>query len=134
LSNQSSTDSRDNGVVHIVDDELDILSVITTALLRDGYLVHSFNNASKALEDFDICNKKISIVITDLRLPGHTGFEIARKARAVKPDVPIILMTAFEINTSEFEKVFPSLTGVALLQKPFTIDILLDTIKRALLA
>ena len=76
------------------------------------------------------CNKKISMVITDIRMPGRSGFEIAREARAIVPDVPIVFLTGFEINRSEFQSMFPSLRGVEFLKKPFHKDKLLDTVKQ----
>ncbi|WP_148681479.1 response regulator [Candidatus Nitrososphaera gargensis] len=39
-------------------------------------------------------------------MPRHSGFELARRTRAIVPDVPIIFMTAFEIDQIEFEKYF----------------------------
>jgi DNA-binding NtrC family response regulator len=121
---------KGSGIVHIIDDEPDIVDVAAIGLTKEGYTVHSFSNPSKALEDIDECNKKMSIVITDIRMPGHTGFEIARKARAVHPDVPIVFMTSFEILPSEFEKVFRSLKGVDFLQKPFHLSTLIETVRK----
>jgi DNA-binding NtrC family response regulator len=113
-----------------VDDDTDIVRIAATALLNDGYLVHSFSSPAKAMEDFDECNKKMSIVITDIRMPGHSGFDIARKARAVNPNIPIVFMTAFEIMPDELKTVFPSLQGVDTLQKPFSIVKLLDMVRK----
>jgi CheY-like chemotaxis protein len=51
--------------------------------------------------------------------------------RAVKPDVPIIIiMTAFEVNGIEFRREFPSLRVDAFLQKPFTIKALIQAVEQ----
>ncbi len=70
------------------------------------------------------------MLITDVRMPGYSGFDIARRARAVVPDVPDIFMTAFEINQGEFEKMFPSLKVEEFLQKPFLMNRLLQVVRQ----
>lgn len=98
------------GVLHLIDDEKDIVTTVTAALEREGYQVHSFAIISELLRDIEQkCRENTSMLITDVRMPGGSGFEVARKVRAVKPDVPIIFMTAFEINPPEFERVFHKL-------------------------
>jgi FixJ family two-component response regulator len=124
------TRTTDEGVVHIIDDEPGIVNLATSILQNSGYKVHSFSDTSKALEDMALCNKKISMILTDIRMPGHNGFEIAREARAIVPDVPIVFLTGFEISRFEFQSMFPSLKGVNFLQKPFHKDKLLDTVKQ----
>ncbi|HKU48523.1 MAG TPA: response regulator [Nitrososphaera sp.] len=126
----SDDDKQERGIVHIIDDEADIVRVASTALLSSGYIVHSFSDPSKAMEDMEECNKKMSVVITDIRMPGYNGFEIARKAREVNPSVPIVFMTAFEIIPSEFQKLFPSLQGVDMLKKPFHMTDLLAIVRK----
>jgi CheY-like chemotaxis protein len=71
----------------------------------------------------------MSMLITDIRMPGYSGFELARQARRVNPDLPVVFMTAFEVNLIEFEKIFPSLKANDLLQKPFHIDKLVGLLK-----
>ena len=120
----------DAGVIHIVDDEKDIVTVATMALEQKGYAVHSFSDSSEALADIELkCKKKVKMLITDVRMPGPNGFEVARRTRAVAPDVPVIFMTAFEVNPLEFEKVFPSFKISAFLQKPFHIEKLLEVVR-----
>jgi CheY-like chemotaxis protein len=64
-------------------------------------------------------------------MPKHNGFEIARRTRAIIPDVPVIFMTAFEINPGEFDKVFPTLDGLnGFLKKPVTIQGLLKKVRQ----
>jgi FixJ family two-component response regulator len=118
-------------VIHLVDDEPDIVSTATNALRKSGYNVHSFSSPSKALHDIEMaCKKHVGMLITDVRMPGYSGFEIARRTRLVKPEVPVIFMTAFEMNFSEFEKMFPSLKVHDFLQKPFHVNGLLGMVKK----
>ena len=131
MDDEPELNTSDKGVIHIVDDERDIVTVVSRALQGEGYLVHSFSDAAKALEDIELkCRKKVRMLITDIRMPGYSGFEIARRTRQIVPDVPVLFMTAFEINMFEFEKVFPSLGGLnAFIQKPVTIKRLIEVVK-----
>jgi two-component system response regulator FlrC len=70
------------------------------------------------------------MLITDVRMPGYSGFDIARRSRAVVPDLPVVFMTAFEINQTEFEKMFPSLKVEDFLQKPFRMNRLLRIVEQ----
>jgi DNA-binding NtrC family response regulator len=117
------------GIIHIVDDEPDILNIAADALRNSGYEVHSFSNPSEAFIDIEECGGKTSMLITDIRMPGHSGFELARQARMINPNLPVVFMTAFEVNLIEFEKIFPSLKVNDLLQKPFHIDKLVGLVK-----
>lgn len=120
-----------NRAIHIIDDEKDIVTAAASALKRHGYAVHSFSSASEALEDIEMkCRERVSMLITDVRMPAHSGFEIARRTRAIIPDVPVVFMTAFEINTTEFDKIFPSLKVNEFLQKPFQLQRLLQVVKK----
>ena len=117
--------------IHIIDDEKDIVNAAASALNRHGYSVHSFSSASEALEDIEMkCRERVSMLITDVRMPAYSGFEIARRTRAITPDVPVVFMTAFEINTTEFDKIFPSLKVNEFLQKPFQLQRLLQVVKK----
>ena len=49
------------------------------------------------------------------------GYEFVRKVKGIKPEVKIILMSAFEINDIELSKVLPDIKIDAFLQKPFSI-------------
>jgi DNA-binding NtrC family response regulator len=120
MSTGSSFVRRKKGVIHVVDDERDIITVATAALEREGYTVHSFTNPKEALNDIEKrSKKKVSILITDVRMPLHSGFEIARRTKDIVPDVTVVFMTVFEINSPEFDRLFPSLQISDFLQKPF---------------
>lgn len=120
-----------DNVIHLIDDEPDIVSVAAAALQSNGYAVHSFSDPSKALEDIELkCRENVGLLITDIRMPGYSGFDIARRARMIVPDLPVVFMTAFEINQAEFEKMFPSLKVEEFLQKPFRTNRLLQIVRQ----
>lgn len=105
----------------IVDDESDNLYILRSALFKaTGHETISFTDPLKALDYFrqnaDLC----ALVVTDIRMPGMSGFDLARLIRRIRSDTKIVFMTAFEVNMAEFEKVFPTLQVDGFIQKPFS--------------
>jgi DNA-binding NtrC family response regulator len=84
----------------VLDDELDITTVITTSLRRNGFNVFGFTKPFSALERFQMNFKDYSIILSDIRMPGMNGFEFVKKSKEFKPEVKVLLMTAFDINTN----------------------------------
>jgi two-component system response regulator MtrA len=75
----------------IIDDDVDLLDVMTYALRREGYEVISAADGLQALDRLrtDMPN----IVVLDIRLPRLNGFEVCRRIRHIS-EVPIIMVTA----------------------------------------
>jgi DNA-binding NtrC family response regulator len=103
----------------LVDDEADILTVMKKGL--SSYEVMSFSDPRAALNALKNNPTDYCILVTDLRMPGLTGFELAREAKKVNPDILVVLMTAFEIKLPEFNSVFPSTRIDGTLHKPFRL-------------
>ena len=87
-----------------------------------------FTNSSHALEHFRGRPNDYCIVVSDIRMPSPTGFELAKEIHKINPDVKIILMSSFEIHKSEFAKVLPSIRVEDFIQKPFSIAELKNTV------
>ena len=108
--------------VLIVDDEPDILTIFKQSLEKAGYSTYGFVNPSAALEHYLQNPQSYQIIISDVRMPGMSGLELARKVREVSQDVKIVLMSSFEITMPEFNKVLPSIKVDALLDKPIRLE------------
>jgi YesN/AraC family two-component response regulator len=67
-------------------------------------------------------------VLSDVRMPGFSGIQLAKKVKEINPAVKTVLMTAFEVRDSEFSKVFPSTQVDGFVQKPIGIKELTDKI------
>jgi DNA-binding response OmpR family regulator len=78
-------------VILCVDDEPLLLKVRELVLRGQGYKVETAPDAFKAMTIFE--SRDIDLVVTDYILPGEDGIEMARKMKALKPDVPIILLS-----------------------------------------
>lgn len=83
----------------IVEDELDLASIIKDYLERELYEVEICTEGDKAIEIFD--KFKPSLVILDLMLPGMNGYEICKNIR-IKSTIPILILSA---KIDEFDKV-----------------------------
>lgn len=113
----------------VIDDELDMLMLLRM-IIEDNtkYDVETTNNPSEALKL--LTERDYNLVISDLKMPGMDGIELFDELREIKPDVPVIIMTAYgSLETSEeaMKK------GVAdFITKPFRKDSILFTISRVL--
>ena len=112
----------------IVDDEFDIVQVLKLGLQQNGFLVDSFTTPEEALQSFKSNAEAYSLLLSDVRMPGLSGIQLARKVKEINPNVKVVLMTAFEIRDNEFSKVFPSSGIDGFVQKPIRIRGLADKI------
>src|SRR5918993_3937701 len=112
----------------VVDDEQDIITVIKKGLEGNQILVDEFTNSSHALEHFRRHPNDYCMVVSDIRMPSPTGFELAKEIHKINPDLKILLMSSFEIHKSEFAKVLPSIRVEDFIQKPVSIAELKNTV------
>jgi len=113
----------------VVDDETDILTIVGKGLENNGFSIVGFADPMKALQHFENGGDTFDIVVSDVRMPKLTGFQLTRRIKELHPEIKVILMSAFEINKSEFDKVLPSTKVDGFLTKPFSILQLLVVIK-----
>jgi PAS domain S-box-containing protein len=75
----------------LIDDEPDILRVLSISLKADGYEVIPALNGPEGLEAF--ARENPPIVITDIKMPGMDGIEVLEKIKALNPDTEVIIIT-----------------------------------------
>ena len=122
------TASQPSKTIFLVDDELDITTVMKKGLELNGFVVHAFNDPNKALQEFRENGTDCTVLLSDIRLPGMNGFQLASEVSKLRPDVRIVLMTSFEINKTDFDSVLPSTDVAAFMTKPVSQKKLLDTL------
>jgi CheY-like chemotaxis protein len=105
----------------LVDDDSDIVQVLNLGLTQNGFLVGAFTNPEEALQSFKSDAESYFLVLSDVRMPKLSGIQVARKVKAINPNVKVMLMTAFEIRDNEFSTVFPSTQVDGFVQKPIGI-------------
>jgi CheY-like chemotaxis protein len=110
-----------------VDDDKDILTLLKHALERNNYEVMAFSDPVKAREYLNSVNSP-EILISDVRMPVVSGFELAREAAKGHPHMKIMLLTSFEIDTNEFHQIFPSTRIDALINKPIATARFIDAV------
>lgn len=76
----------------LVDDEPNIRRILQVAFEKDGYFVSVAADAREALDCF--AKQAPDCVLTDVTMPGMTGYELLREIKA-KSDTPVVIMTAF---------------------------------------
>jgi response regulator RpfG family c-di-GMP phosphodiesterase len=123
-------DASPRKTVCLVDDEIDITLVMRKGLEQDGYIVHDYNDPIKAWDYFKENGRNCTVVLSDVRMPGMNGFEFCRRVKELRPEAPVLLISAFEINQSEFSKVMPHTTVDAFVQKPVTMRKLKEVIDK----
>lgn len=114
----------------VVDDELDIVVIFRQALARHGYAVFGFTDPALALEHFKLNSRDYALVISDVRMPRMSGFELAASVKAIKPDAKIVLMSAFEVNDLEFST--SAIKANDFLRKPVDMKTLVQRVRVAM--
>jgi DNA-binding NtrC family response regulator len=112
----------------VVDDDFDIVQALRLGLLKNRFLVNAFTNPEEALQSFQSNSESYCLMLSDIRMPGLSGIQLARKVKEVNPAVKTVLMTSFEIRDREFSKVFPSMHVDGFVQKPIGIGDLTNKI------
>jgi CheY-like chemotaxis protein len=99
----------------VVDDNDDFLSTIVQSLLSIGWDSIAVSDSQRAL---DVCGDgaAIDVVLADVVMPGMDGMEMARRMRALRPELPVILMTGFADTVDQ-----AIAAGAIPLLKPFSI-------------
>lgn len=110
------TDNSNKTTVLLVDDNKDVTSTIQKGLHKHGFEVKVFNEPAQALLQFK--PNWYDAIVLDVRMPGMTGFELARKIWAKDPDAKVCFFSAFEIYENEAKIVFKHLNTKCFIKKP----------------
>jgi DNA-binding response OmpR family regulator len=116
----------------VLDDELEIVSLIKHFLQRQGYSVFGFTDPMLAIEHFMLNSRNYSLVVCDVRMPAMNGFECVKKMREIVPSIKVILMSAFDINDPVYLTLSSSLKINGFIQKPFSLKELIFIIMKQL--
>ena len=111
-------------MVLVVDDEAIARSFIERALTQEGYQVLLAADGETALEVLRSMDRKVSLVITDLVMPGMGGHAFALEVKRLPSPPPVLYISAYEKPPGEMAKRF--------LQKPFSISDLTHAVRQLL--
>lgn len=90
-----------NERILFVDDEQSLAEIGKKMLEMLGYSVDSRTSSVEALACFQENPARFDLVITDMTMPNMTGLQLAKKIRALRPRIPIIICTGFSENINE---------------------------------
>lgn len=115
------TNPYKQSIILLVEDEETLALGLEFNLTDDGYSVDWAKDGKEALTLFE--SREYDLIILDIMLPFYDGFEIAKYVRAIKPQVPILMLTA---RTTPEDKIKGLEIGADdYLTKPFHLDELL---------
>lgn len=117
-----------SGRALIVDDNDSIRRLVVRVLQRSKVETEEASDGAEALRKID--SDDFDVVVLDLMMPGHSGFDVIRELRARRPEVlkKLIVMTAAAGKTTEgFES-----EVCAVVTKPFSIIDLTQTVQRCI--
>ncbi|HEX8072875.1 MAG TPA: sigma-54 dependent transcriptional regulator [Pyrinomonadaceae bacterium] len=112
----------------VVDDEQGMRQLLTLVFTRAGHQVRAAEHGRRALEL--LREQAADVIVSDVRMPDMNGIELLRSARALLPDVAVVLMTAFA-SVETAREAF-KLGADDFIQKPFDVDELKLIVERAL--
>ena len=113
--------------VLVVDDESSLLLTLAANLELEGFGIASASTGERALEL--LARERFDLVLTDVRMPGMNGVELFRRIREVEPELPVILMTAFAVESLIEDAITEGVFAV--LPKPFDIDLVIAAVLSA---
>ncbi len=108
----------------VVDDEDLLRDFFIMSLQHKGYVVRGACNGQEGAELFQREQESIGLLLTDLTMPHKGGIELIREVKAVKPELPILLMSGNHQEWSE------DLDGVTCIAKPFTFQTLVAEVEK----
>lgn len=114
----------------VVDDEPPIREVLRRMLVSLGYRVTSCATAADALATLSIDPADIDGAVFDYSMPGTGGIELAQRALALRPDLPILLATGFAEDLNEESARLLGLRSIV--QKPYSLQRLAEALRTAL--
>ncbi len=113
-----------------VDDEESIVETAMAVLKKLGYKVESFTDSAAALDAFTKAPDDFDLVITDQTMPKITGAMLAKKLKAIRLDIPVILCTGYSQTVSAEEAKAQGIEGY--LMKPLVKKEMAEAIRKVL--
>ena len=123
--------AKNRGTLMLVDDEKDIVTVFGSALRNSGFTVDSFNDPAQALSQFR--PNYYDLLLSDVKMPGMTGFELCGEIKKKDKQCKIVIMTAFEMYVKEIHEMYPLAQVELVIHKPVSMKELVKGIEAQLL-
>jgi CheY-like chemotaxis protein len=117
-------------LVLVVDDEPDVEALFRQQFRRDlraqRFVMDFANSAADALTRVDATDNSLILILSDINMPGMTGLEMLPKVKEMRPDVPVIMITAYGDADTKRKALEHGASG--LLTKPIDFAVLREEI------
>ena len=122
LNEQDKTENRFK--ILVVDDDENVREVLADLLLLEGHEVLLAEDGEKALSLFE--QERPDLIITDLGMPGISGWEVSRKVKSMQPSIKVIVISGWgaTLEKDQLERNFVD----QVLPKPFHLEQVKNTI------
>lgn len=128
-SKPSTATATSKPVVLVVDDDSLTRSVVARSVRRLGYEVVEADGADAALAVAADGGRRLDVLLVDAVMPATNGLELAERLRLVRPEVGVVLMSAYGRERAFGGRPLP--TGTTFVAKPFARDALKNALARA---
>ena len=126
-------------LILVVDDEADVEALFRQQFRRElraeRFILDFSASASEAVRRIEEVEAQLILILSDINMPGMTGLEMLPRIKAMRPDVPVIMITAYADSKTEANALSRGAAGV--LTKPVDFSVLrteIDTRLAALVA
>ena len=113
-------------VILVVDDESQIVSTVSEALVQSGFAVLSASSGEEALKVYGENQARVALVVLDLGMPGMGGKACLRELRRINPQARVLVASGYATDTQAQEVLREGAS--AFLPKPYRLDQLLDAV------
>jgi two-component system cell cycle sensor histidine kinase/response regulator CckA len=116
----------------VVEDEELLLELLKEMLEREGYRVITASDGNQAVNMYLHDKESISLVLSDMGLPGMGGWDVLRQLKAINPKVKVILSSGF-MDTKVRQEMIRS-GAKDFIQKPYTPEKVIQQIRASILS
>ena len=106
----------------VVEDDEDILNLITRILESNNFNVHGFYQPEAALEHVRGGCKEGIMILSDVQMPMIGGPKLVEKIKQIRPEMKVMMMSSYSLNKADFGQLMPSTIVDDFIQKPFNIQ------------
>jgi signal transduction histidine kinase len=117
---------KGTGTILIAEDERALRRLSATVLRQAGYQTIEASDGQQALDLFNVHGRSILMVVTDVVMPRMGGIELAKRLRAIRPELPLLFVTGYVEQSEALHE-----QGTPVLLKPFSPDALLKSVAAA---
>ena len=110
----------------IVDDDAIVVHSCRRILETEGMEIQTADNVEAGLSV--LAAENVDLMLTDIKMPGQDGFEMIKRAKKIRPEMPILMMTGY--LTAETIEVGRRAGADNCIAKPFTPEELIQAVQK----